>query len=132
VVSVTDPYGRILGFLDGSRYFFLKIALQLYSRGRVDPVPDLLLLRKSGSAGNRTWTSGSVVRLSVTNLEIGKLHKLNNNGPFLQILQKLFSYVYNYIQLYDIYNLFIYFIYNCILCIIYSFICHYSITVNTI
>jgi hypothetical protein len=22
VVSVTDPYGRILGFLDRSRYFF--------------------------------------------------------------------------------------------------------------
>jgi hypothetical protein len=26
----------------------------------VDPVPDPLLLRKSGSAGNRTRTSGSV------------------------------------------------------------------------
>jgi hypothetical protein len=26
----------------------------------VDPVPDPLLLRKSGSAGNRTQTSGSV------------------------------------------------------------------------
>jgi hypothetical protein len=24
VVSVTDPYGRILGFLDGSRYFSIK------------------------------------------------------------------------------------------------------------
>jgi hypothetical protein len=30
----------------------------------VDPVPDLLLLRKSGSAGNRTRTSGSVARNS--------------------------------------------------------------------
>jgi hypothetical protein len=30
----------------------------------VDPVPDPLLLRKSGSAGNRTWTSGSVARNS--------------------------------------------------------------------
>jgi hypothetical protein len=28
----------------------------------VDPVPDPLLLRKSGSAGNQTWTSGSVAR----------------------------------------------------------------------
>jgi hypothetical protein len=28
----------------------------------VDPVPDPLLLRKSGSAGNRTRTSGSVAR----------------------------------------------------------------------
>jgi hypothetical protein len=50
VVSVTDPYGRILGFLDGSHYFLFKVAPQLYSRGWVDPVPDPLLLKKSGSA----------------------------------------------------------------------------------
>jgi hypothetical protein len=30
----------------------------------VDPVPDPVLLRKSGSAGNRTQTSGSVARNS--------------------------------------------------------------------
>jgi hypothetical protein len=30
----------------------------------VDPVPDPILLRKSGSAGNRTRTSGSVARNS--------------------------------------------------------------------
>jgi hypothetical protein len=53
VVSVTDFY-RILGFLDRSRYFFLQVAPQLYSRGWVDPVPDPLLLRKSGRAENRT------------------------------------------------------------------------------
>jgi hypothetical protein len=35
---------------------------QLYSRGWVDPFPDPLLLRKSGSAGNWTRTSGSVAR----------------------------------------------------------------------
>jgi hypothetical protein len=40
---VTDPYGRILGFLDRSRYFFFQLAPQLYSRGCVDPVPDRLL-----------------------------------------------------------------------------------------
>jgi hypothetical protein len=33
VVSVTDPYSRIRGFLDRSSYFFLKVAPQLYSRG---------------------------------------------------------------------------------------------------
>jgi hypothetical protein len=33
VVSMTDPYGPILGFLDRSRYFFLQVAPQLYSRG---------------------------------------------------------------------------------------------------
>jgi hypothetical protein len=60
VVSVTVPYGRILGFLDRSRYFFFQVAPQLYSRGLLDPVPDPLLLRKSGSSGNRTRTSGSL------------------------------------------------------------------------
>jgi hypothetical protein len=33
VVSVLDPYGRILDFLDWSRYFFFQVAPQLYSRG---------------------------------------------------------------------------------------------------
>jgi hypothetical protein len=60
VVSVTDPYGRIIGFLDRSRYFFFQVAPQLYSRGRVDPVPNLLFFRKSGSDGNQTRASGSV------------------------------------------------------------------------
>jgi hypothetical protein len=64
VVSVTDPYGRILGFLDRSHYLFFQVAPQLYSRGWVDPVPDPLLLRKSGSAGNRTRTSAFVARNS--------------------------------------------------------------------
>jgi hypothetical protein len=54
VVSTTDPHGRILGFLDRSRYYFFQVAPQLYSGGWVNPVPDPLLLRKSGSAGNRT------------------------------------------------------------------------------
>jgi hypothetical protein len=64
MVSVTDPYDCILGFLDRSRYFLFQVAPQLYSWGWVDPVPDPLLLRKSGSAGNRTRTSGSVARNS--------------------------------------------------------------------
>jgi hypothetical protein len=62
VVSETDPHGRILGFADPSRYFFFQVTPQVYSRVWVDPVPDPLLLRKSGSAGNRTRTSGSVAR----------------------------------------------------------------------
>jgi hypothetical protein len=32
-VSVTDPYDRILGFLDRSSYFFFQVAPQLYSGG---------------------------------------------------------------------------------------------------
>jgi hypothetical protein len=62
VVSVTDPYCRILGFLDRSSHFFFQVAPLWYSRGWVGPVPDPLLLRKSSSAGNRTRTSGSVAR----------------------------------------------------------------------
>jgi hypothetical protein len=55
VVSVTDPYGRILDFLDRTSYFFFQAAPQLYSRGRIDSIPDPLLLRKSGSAGIEPW-----------------------------------------------------------------------------
>jgi hypothetical protein len=51
---------HILGFLDRIRYFFFQAAPQLYSQSWVDPVPDSLLLRKSGSAGNRTRVSWSV------------------------------------------------------------------------
>jgi hypothetical protein len=61
-----DPYSHILGFLEHSRYFFFQIAPHLYSRGWVDPVPDPLLLRKSGSTRNRTRTSGSVVSIKET------------------------------------------------------------------
>jgi hypothetical protein len=64
IVSVTDPYGRIFGFLDRSRCFFFQVAPQLYSRGWVDPVPNPLVSRKSVSAGNRTRTPGTVARNS--------------------------------------------------------------------
>jgi hypothetical protein len=33
VISATDPYGRILGFLNQSRFFLFQAAPQLYSRG---------------------------------------------------------------------------------------------------
>jgi hypothetical protein len=55
------PYSR---FLDRSRYFFFRVAPQLYPRGWVETVPDPLLLGKSGSAGNRTRTLGFVARNS--------------------------------------------------------------------
>jgi hypothetical protein len=51
VVSVTDPYGRIIGFLDRSRYFFFQVAPPL-------------LIRKSGIPGIEIGTSGSVARNS--------------------------------------------------------------------
>jgi hypothetical protein len=37
VVGATDPHGRILGFLDWSRYYFFQVAPQLCSRGWVGP-----------------------------------------------------------------------------------------------
>jgi hypothetical protein len=57
-----SPTTVISVFLDRSRYFFFQVAPQLYSRVWVDPVPDPLLLRKSGKAENRTRTSRSVAR----------------------------------------------------------------------
>jgi hypothetical protein len=54
VVSATDPHGRQCLFSGPEPLLFIQVAPQLTSRGWVDPVPDPLLLRKSGSAGNRT------------------------------------------------------------------------------
>jgi hypothetical protein len=47
VVSVTNPYGHILGLLVRSRYSFFQVAPQLYPRGWVDPVPDQIILKKN-------------------------------------------------------------------------------------
>jgi hypothetical protein len=62
VLSATDTHGRVLGFLDRSRYYFFQVVPQLHSRGWVNPVPDPLLPRKLGSTWKRTRTSGSVAR----------------------------------------------------------------------
>jgi hypothetical protein len=48
------PTAVNLGSLDRSRYFFFHVVPHLSSRGWVDRDLDPLLLRKSGSAGNRT------------------------------------------------------------------------------
>jgi hypothetical protein len=37
MVSVTDPFGRILGFLDRSRYFFFQVPPQFYSEAEWNP-----------------------------------------------------------------------------------------------
>jgi hypothetical protein len=66
LVSTTNSCGLIIAFLDRSRYFFFQVAPRLNSRGWVDLVPGQLLVRKSGSARNRTRTSGSVARISDT------------------------------------------------------------------
>jgi hypothetical protein len=63
-VPCSQRNGRNLRFLGRSHYFLFWVVPQLHSRGWVDPIPDPLLLRKSGSAGNRTRISGSVARNS--------------------------------------------------------------------
>jgi hypothetical protein len=51
VVSVTDPYGRILGFLDRSRYFSIKQILSCTHEAEWTPFQTHYFF--FGSAGNR-------------------------------------------------------------------------------
>jgi hypothetical protein len=79
VVSATDTHGCILGLLDRSRYYFFQVAPQAYSQGWVDPVPDPLLLRKSGSAGNGTrdpWICSQELWPLGTTGEVSEAHYL--------------------------------------------------------
>jgi hypothetical protein len=62
MVSVTDPYGRILGFLDRSRYFSIKQLLSCTHKAEWTPFQTHYF--SSGSAGNRTRASGSVAKNS--------------------------------------------------------------------
>jgi hypothetical protein len=60
MVSMTDPYGRILGFLDRSRYYFFQVAPQLYSEAEwTRSRPTFFLV-----PGIEPGTSGSVARNS--------------------------------------------------------------------
>jgi hypothetical protein len=54
VVSATNSNCRYSRFSRPEPLRFIQVAPQLSSRGWVDPVPDPLLLRKSGRVGNRT------------------------------------------------------------------------------
>jgi hypothetical protein len=40
VISGTDPYGHILGFIDRSGYIFFHVAAQLYSEAEWTPFQD--------------------------------------------------------------------------------------------
>jgi hypothetical protein len=83
-----------LSFLDRSRYFSFKSLLIYPFKVWVDPVPDLLLLRKSGSAGDRTrdlWFSSNEVwsldhrRSQRTYRGSNIILKNNSNGPSLMV-----------------------------------------------
>jgi hypothetical protein len=60
MVSVTDPYGRILRFLDRSRYFSIKQLLSCTHEAVWTPFQTHYFF--SGSAGNRTRASESVAK----------------------------------------------------------------------
>jgi hypothetical protein len=62
VVSVTDTYGRILGFLDRSRYYSTKCLLSCTHEAEWTPFQTHYFF--SGSAENRTRGSGSVAKNS--------------------------------------------------------------------
>jgi hypothetical protein len=70
VASVTDPYGRILGFLDRRRYLFIKLLLSCTHEAEWTPFQTHYLFsffffsRKSGSVGNGTRASESVAKNS--------------------------------------------------------------------
>jgi hypothetical protein len=59
MVSVTDPYGRIFGFLDRSRYF-----LSSSSSDESEWTPFQTYFFFHGSAGIRTQASGFVAKNS--------------------------------------------------------------------
>jgi hypothetical protein len=63
VVSATDPYGRIIGFLERSRYFSIKYLLSCTHEAEWTPLQTHYFFF-SGSAGNRTRASGSVAKNS--------------------------------------------------------------------
>jgi hypothetical protein len=63
VVSVTDPSGRILDFLDRSRYFSNKYLLSCTHEAEWTPFQTHYFFF-SGSAGNRTRASGPVAKNS--------------------------------------------------------------------
>jgi hypothetical protein len=77
-------------FLDRSHYF-LEIAPQLSSRGWVDPVPDPLLLRKSGSAENQTRN------LWIYSQELWPLDHRCGMFTYEIIMQEIYFYVDIYI-----------------------------------
>jgi hypothetical protein len=54
VVSATDPHGRNLGLLEPEPLLSHSSSSSIILTRLSGPDPDPLLLRKSGSAGNRT------------------------------------------------------------------------------
>jgi hypothetical protein len=59
----------------------------------VDPVPDPLLLRKSGSAGNRTqdlWVSSQELKIVELNRKCGFLYASQHYGSQYSLLERVY------------------------------------------
>jgi hypothetical protein len=85
VVSVTDPYGRILGFLDRSRYTFLSSSSSVVLTRLSGPCSRPTTFFYSGSAGNRTRASGSVAKKNIythKSLSSASINKINSRGHY--------------------------------------------------
>jgi hypothetical protein len=86
-----------LSFLDRSHYFLFQVAPHLCSWGWVDPVPDPLLLRKSGSTGN------PIRDLCICSQELwpldhrgGCINTQHSTEKVLKFLQELTAYWINF------------------------------------
>jgi hypothetical protein len=64
VVSETDPNGRILGFLDRSRYYFFQVALNCIHEAEWTPFQTHYFSENLVAQGIEPGTSGSVARNS--------------------------------------------------------------------
>jgi hypothetical protein len=76
--------------LDRSRYFFFQVAPHLSPRGRVYPIPDQMLLRKSGSAGNGTRD------LCVCSQELRPLGHRGGPRIHLEVLRRQWHLAYGF------------------------------------
>jgi hypothetical protein len=64
VVNVSDPYGKILDFLDWSRYFFFQVAPQLYKEAEWTPFQIHYFFEDLVASGIEPGTSEFVARNS--------------------------------------------------------------------
>jgi hypothetical protein len=64
MVSATDPHGRILGFLDWSRYYFFQVAPNFTHEAECTPFQTHYFSENLVAPGIEPGTSGSVAKNS--------------------------------------------------------------------
>jgi hypothetical protein len=72
------PKAVHLSFLDRSRYFIIQVAPQLSSGGRVDPVPNPMLRRKTvpGIEPETSATVGTHIYIFYSHWDVGGSHSI--------------------------------------------------------